>query len=68
MTQKTKGIDEQLEQFDDYMRISTSSAYNTINKYVSIVRRFLLHTNMEFTLKDVNHWVSEKARIKNTYT
>lgn len=60
-------IKDVLDQFVDYLNISTKSSIKTVNKYKSIVRLFLLNSGMEFTLDDINRWINEKNRIKNTY-
>jgi integrase/recombinase XerD len=60
-------INETLDAYDDYLRISTKSSLSTIKKYRSVVRHFLLQCHMEFNLKTINAWIATQNRNKSTY-
>lgn len=60
-------IKDILLQFEDYLKINTNSSITTIKKYKSIVRLFLLSTDLRLTLTKINEWISTKNRTKNTY-
>jgi len=62
-----KDIKDILLEFEDYLKVSTTSSITTIKKYKSILRLFLLDTDMKLTMTKINTWISEKNRTKNTY-
>jgi integrase len=58
-------IDEALQQFEDYMKINTSSSHLTIKKYKGVVRRFLLYCGMSFDVNKINEWLTKVSKDKN---
>ena len=56
-----------INNFRDYLTTSTTMSPRSIQKYVSIVRRFLLDCNMSFNLSTINTWISQNNRSKSTY-
>lgn len=58
-------ISEVLGKYEDYLNISTSASFRTVKKYVGVIRRFLLTTNMEkININDINQFLYDNTKNK----
>ena len=61
------GIESRLTEFEDYLTLNTTSSHLTIKRYLSVLRRFLLDMGLEFSVDDINNWLSKQNKSKNCY-
>ena len=61
-------IDQLLEMFDDYLKISTTNSISTNENYHRVARAMLLDNNLEWSnIEKINAWIARKSKDKNTY-
>lgn len=58
-------IEDKIKNFEDYLTINTNSSFLTIKKYKAVIRRFLLTTNLSFSIDNINNWLIEVSKKKN---
>ena len=61
-------VAEVVDQVRDYLNISTNIATLSKRKYLQIIRKFLMHQGMKFTVSDINRYIKESNKDKNCYT
>lgn len=58
-------INKILDQYEDYLNISTSAGIRTIKKYVGVIKKFLLTTTMDkININGINQFIHENTKHK----
>jgi integrase len=58
-------IEDVLKRYEDYLNLSTNCSFLTIKKYISVIKRFLLTTDLKLDITKINSWLYDKTKLKN---